>query len=126
MIQMAEIKQKILRLVLAASLVLAPMAPAMAVSAMDHPGSRTANVDMVDHGTMHHSAAAQQDAEHCAGNHEKPGNSQCQHSCCGHCSLSMTFVLPQSTLAHNTDIVPPFNNALQASFTAFTHYRPPA
>lgn len=123
---MPGLKQKILRIVLAISLMLAPMAPAVAVMSMNHAGAGAVNADIVDHGAMQHSVDVQQGAEHCAGNGEEPGKDHCQHSCCGHCSLSMTFIVPQSALAHHTNSTPPFVNALQASFTAFTHFRPPA
>lgn len=123
---MPGIKQKILRVVLAISLMLATMAPAVAAMSMNHSSAHTVNANSVDHGAMHHSVDAQQGVEHCAGNSEDPGNDHCQHSCCGHCSLSMTFIVLQSALAYCPNTTPPFINALQASFTAFTHFRPPA
>jgi hypothetical protein len=123
---MPGIKQKILRIVLAISLMLAPMAPAVATMSMNHSSAHTVNANSVDHGAMQHSADVPQGAEHCAGTSEEPGKDHCQLSCCGHCSLSMTFVVPQSALVHCINSTPPFVNALQASFTVFTHFRPPA
>jgi hypothetical protein len=123
---MTGIKQKILRIVLATALILAPMAPAVAVTAMNYSSAHTLNADIVDHGSMHHSVDVQQDTEHCTGNNEVPGQGQCQHSCCGYSSLSLAFVVPQSVLFHYINSTPPFVNALQTSLTAFTHFRPPA
>ena len=125
--QMVGIKQKILRSLLAISLVLAPMGSAVAAATMGH-SSMAQSVDLhtAAHGTMHHGADVKKVNSHCNSDNSHPSDELCQHSCCGDCFSSAGFILSYNSTSPYADRTPPFVNTFQVLLATFSHYRPPA
>lgn len=123
---MAATRQYCLHLLLALSLIFAPMTPVLAVHAISQQIPMSHGSTVMDHGSMHHDMASADQQNHCHNKNKQDQDSKCLHSCCGDCFSSFTFLgFSQSSVLFASH-TPPFIDTLRISQTTFPHYRPPA